>query len=138
MKKKLPRVVVHTNICVSALLASKTCSAVIDKFIEERFTLVFSELTLKEIEYVFCDEAIGFSLLDAERLKTIITSNIEIIPPTTPIHICRDPKDNMFIETAIAAKADCIVSGDKDIKVLKSVDGIPILSPGAFIKFLEA
>lgn len=48
--------------------------------------------------------------------------------------ICRDPKDDMILECAVVAKADLIVSGDKDLLVLKQHRGIRILNPRAFLE----
>jgi len=48
-----------------------------------------------------------------------------------------DPADNKFIECAIKSKAAAIVSGDKHLKGLGEFAGIPILSPAAFLSFLE-
>lgn len=46
---------------------------------------------------------------------------------------CRDPKDNKFLELAIAANASCIITGDKDLLVLHPFRGIPILNAVDFI-----
>jgi uncharacterized protein len=45
--------------------------------------------------------------------------------------ICRDPKDEKFLE--LAANADCIVSGDKDLLVLNPFRGTLILTPREFL-----
>lgn len=50
-----------------------------------------------------------------------------------------DPEDEMVLECALAAEADCIVSGDKrHLLALKVFRGIPILSPAEFLRQLEA
>lgn len=46
---------------------------------------------------------------------------------------CRDPKDNKFLELAIAANASCIITGDKDLLVLHPFRNIPILNAIDFI-----
>lgn len=46
---------------------------------------------------------------------------------------CRDPKDNKFLELAVAANASCIVSGDNDLLVLHPFRGIPIVNPVDFL-----
>ena len=51
--------------------------------------------------------------------------------------ICRDKDDDRVIAAAIKAGADCILSGDVDLLVLKNVHGIPIISPRDFWKFEE-
>ena len=45
---------------------------------------------------------------------------------------CRDPKDNKFLELAVAANASCI-TGDKDLLVLHPFRGIPILTAADFL-----
>ena len=46
---------------------------------------------------------------------------------------CRDPKDNKFLELAVAANASCIITGDKDLLVLHPFRNIPILNAVDFI-----
>jgi putative PIN family toxin of toxin-antitoxin system len=46
---------------------------------------------------------------------------------------CRDPDDDMFLECAERAHADCLVSGDKDLLVLGSFKGTRILSPADYL-----
>lgn len=58
--------------------------------------------------------------------------NIEISYLVTE---CRDEKDNIYLELALSGKADCIVSGDKDLLVLNPFRGIPIMSPKEFLNF---
>jgi predicted nucleic acid-binding protein len=53
-----------------------------------------------------------------------------VVPPGN--RFSRDPDDDKFIHCAVAAGADAIVSGDKDLLSLGSFDGIPILLPGHF------
>lgn len=47
--------------------------------------------------------------------------------------VCRDPKDDMILECAINAKAGIIVTGDKDLLVLKEYQGVHILSPREYV-----
>lgn len=49
--------------------------------------------------------------------------------------ICRDPKDDMVIACAKAARAEVIISGDKDLLVLHPIGDIQVLTPSAFLKF---
>ena len=45
--------------------------------------------------------------------------------------------DDQILATAVAAKAACIVTGDKDLLVLQRYLGIEILSPSEFADFEE-
>jgi predicted nucleic acid-binding protein len=55
-----------------------------------------------------------------------------MIEITTQINLCRDPKDNKFLELAVNGKADYLISGDQDLLILNSFEKINILSPQAF------
>ena len=49
------------------------------------------------------------------------------------ITACRDPRDNKFLELAVAAYASCIITGDKDLLILNPFRGIPILNAVDFL-----
>jgi uncharacterized protein len=49
--------------------------------------------------------------------------------PTHSIKICRDPKDNMYLELALSGKADCIITGGPDLLVLHPFENIRVMSP---------
>jgi len=53
--------------------------------------------------------------------------------PLPVIRACRDPKDDMFLELAVAASASCIITGDKALQVLDPFRGIRILNAADFI-----
>ncbi len=47
--------------------------------------------------------------------------------------ICRDPNDDMILECAVAARADIIVTGDKDLLAVGEYEGIRVMTPRAFV-----
>jgi putative PIN family toxin of toxin-antitoxin system len=51
--------------------------------------------------------------------------------------ICRDADDDVVLATALAGKADVIVTGDNDLLVLKEFRGTRILSPRKFLELLD-
>jgi len=53
------------------------------------------------------------------------------VPNPTEIPDCRDPFDRPFLALALAAKADALVTGDKDLLVLGETFSVPILTPAA-------
>ena len=63
--------------------------------------------------------------------ETVVVPNP---PPAVPE--CRDSFDRPFLELALAARADALVTGDADILVLAEAFPIPILSPVAFRQWL--
>jgi putative PIN family toxin of toxin-antitoxin system len=53
--------------------------------------------------------------------------------PSEQVADCRDVKDNKYLELALAAGADVIVSGDADLLVLHPWRGVRILRPAAYL-----
>lgn len=58
-------------------------------------------------------------------------------PDVPPMGTVRDPDDRNVLGAAVALGADVIVSGDKDLLILDSFEGIPILSPRQFVDFID-
>lgn len=54
-------------------------------------------------------------------IAELLSISMLVIIPTTIPRICRDPKDDIVLACAIAAQADAIISGDKDLQVLKII-----------------
>lgn len=50
------------------------------------------------------------------------------------VNICRDPKDNKFLELAVQSDAACIITGDKDLLILNPFQNIPIMTAADFLK----
>jgi hypothetical protein len=55
------------------------------------------------------------------------------VRPTVPISDCRDAKDNQYLELALAASADVIISSDNDLLVLDPWRGIRIMRPADYL-----
>jgi putative PIN family toxin of toxin-antitoxin system len=64
-------------------------------------------------------------------LKFISTS--ELVSITEKIAVCRDEKDNKFLELAVSSNANIIVTGDLDLLVLNPFQAIEIVTPDIFI-----
>nr|WP_242054306.1 putative toxin-antitoxin system toxin component, PIN family [Nostoc parmelioides] len=62
-----------------------------------------------------------------------LSETVQFIKVTEQINECRDPKDNKYLELAVSGKAECIVTGDDDLLVLKPWRGIEILTVQEFL-----
>jgi len=132
MTKK--RVVIDTNIIVSAFLFEAGTPAHIFDAVYENHILLFSSETYAELcnvllrpkfdRYALREERINF-LATFAQLATEIVVRTEVV-------ICRDPKDNKFLALAADGQADYLVSGDRDLRDLSNFNGIPILTPREF------
>lgn len=70
-------------------------------------------------------------------LLGLLTLCEDIVPVGTP-PACRDPKDRKYLHCAVTAKVAWLVSRDRDLLDLGSVNDTSILTPEAFLKAAEA
>ena len=132
------RVVVDTNVFVAALLSDATPRRVYEAFLAGTITLLFSQQTLFELVTVLRRPSISLvvSREEADRLLAVIQRDATIVEVTERVAACRDPKDNKWLECALAGRADCLVTGDHDLLVLHPFRGIKILRPTDFLRRL--
>jgi uncharacterized protein len=67
-----------------------------------------------------------------DALEIVRDAGPLVVPAVVPPGACRDPQDLPILGAALAAHADVLVTGDKDLLVLGTFAGIPILSPREF------
>ena len=128
--------VFDTNSLLSAALITSSVNANALDIAINRGRIVLSDSVLLEFkEVIFRKKFDKYFLNIKERLEAIekIEHNSIFFSPVKTISICRDPKDNKFLELAIAADASCIITGDKDLLVLNPFRNIPILNATAFL-----
>ena len=126
-----PRVVVDTNVFVSAFIWGGQPKKVIQEWLRGKFILLLSPFLLSEIILVL--QRFGFSRRDLEKIREILEDNsLKFIPPRKTRQ-CRDAKDNRVLDLCLAAKADFLVTGDKDLLVLKKFRQTKILAPKEFL-----
>jgi len=119
------------------LLRQSVTRQALDKALEEGELLV-SRATVEELNDVLRREAFDRYVTEEERIQflTALVREAILIDVTETVTECRDPKDNKFLELAVAGRASCIVSGDDDLLVLHPFRGIPILTPRAFLEWI--
>ena len=129
------RVVVDTNVFVSAALKEKSLPGMAAQIVAESGLLLKSTITEQEL----------FVTLGRPRLAPLIPPRFrdwlhellaaaELVTITGRITFCRDPKDDKFLELAVNGHADLIVSGDADLLTLNPFRGIPIVAPATFVQ----
>ena len=71
---------------------------------------------------------------NVREASTAIQEFAQLIHPREAIHlITEDEPDNRILECAVEANADCIITGDRHLRQLKTFRGISIVSPREFI-----
>lgn len=67
-------------------------------------------------------------------LAAFVTRTV-VVYPRTKLSICRDPADNMLLECCFEARADILVSSDKDLLDIRSLPfDLKILTPRKFLE----
>ena len=130
----MSRLVVDTNIIVSSFLTSGPPRQVLNRIRDGQDQLCLSVPILREYLEVLARAGVARELL--EVLLSLFEDPEQIIPvvPSRRVTLIRDdPADNMFLECALEAQANYIISGDQHLKRLGTFEGIRILSPKAYL-----
>ena len=129
------RIVLDTNVLVSALISRDGPPGLLLAAIRrERLTLVTSEAQLDELRTVLSRERLRPYIRpgEAEDLVRNLEAIGEVAADLPEVSASPDPDDNRILATAIAGRADLIVSGDKKhMLALGRFDDIPIITAAA-------
>jgi len=137
------RAVIDTNTLVRAVIMPHgTVGPVLLHLRRGTYMLLYAQSLLEELIDVLNRPRIRdkYRLRDRD-IQTIIQLILlrgTSVAPVMPITACRDPRDDRFLEVAVAGKADVIVSGDQDLLVLHPFDGTPIVEPVIFLQMLDS
>lgn len=127
------RLVLDTNVAVSAVLGSSAPTRLIELAAEGAFDLFTSEELIAELTEVLEREHVSRRLESkhhsAPEVLALYEALAERIVPASIPRAATDPDDDAVLACALAAGADLIISGDKRLRNLKSFHRIPILSP---------
>ena len=122
---------IDTNVLISAALSARGASARLVQQVLERGVLVFSQPTFDELKTRLYrpkfDRYISLELREA--VLHDLSAAARWVEIGEPDRYCRDRSDDMFIETALVARAGILVSGDQDVLDAPAIAGLRILNP---------
>lgn len=136
------RAVVDTSILIRAIIKPLgSVGPIVTRLRDGDYQAIYSLPLLEELvatlslprirrKYHFTDNDV------ATVVALFLTRGILVVPERR-VEVCRDPTDNMVLEAAVAGEADYIVTGDEDLLVLQSFEGIRIVEPAEFLRALE-
>jgi len=123
------RVVLDTNVLVSAIISDGKSRELLKKGIAKQYSLVRSDLIIKELIDVMRRPKFDISEDELQRTVLALIRTAEVVNVKTKIKAVKeDPKDDMIIETAIDGCADIIVTGDSHLLSLTTFKGIKIIT----------
>jgi uncharacterized protein len=128
--------VLDTNVIVSAILTkSGKARRFLDKA-QEHGVVLMSPPILLELEEVLARPKFDKYISAIER-KLFLASFVKtarFITIAEKIEVCRDPKDDKYLELAASGEATCIITGDADLLVLHPFQDIPIWTVQEFLE----
>ncbi len=131
------RVCLDTNVLVAAFATRGLCADVL------RTVLAEHELILNDVIMTEFERALTRKLkLPAEQVAAAkaVFGAVELVPrPAKPSKApVRDPADRWVLASAIAGRAEVLVTGDDDLLSVASETPLSILSPRAFWELLRS
>jgi uncharacterized protein len=128
-----PRAVLDTNVIVSGLGWPGPSAIILDAANDGRLVLVTSDTLLAELRRVLAYPKLAKVIRDAVQLADLVAGSSVVVTPSRVLAVVRDESDNRILEAAVEGAADYIVSGDADLLVLGSFEGVPIVAPAEFV-----
>lgn len=137
------RIVIDTQLLLRASIKVNTLSYKLVYTITDKVRFVNSNETLAEAQDVLSRSELRqkFSSLTDEVRDSLIAHlqlKGDIVELTHPVpKIVRDPKDDIFLATALAGQADYLVTQDKDLLVLETYGDTKIVELSTFWMILN-
>ncbi|MGD0196146.1 MAG: putative toxin-antitoxin system toxin component, PIN family [Candidatus Dormibacteria bacterium] len=125
------RVVLDTNVLVSALHFGGRPRRLLDDVLRGDLTLIIGPAILGELEDVLVDTC-GWASERASAVRAELEAIADVVTPAEVPHVCRDPDDDQILAIAITGSADALVTGDADLLALGAHGGINISSVADF------
>lgn len=126
-------VVLDTNVWISALQFAKhrgTPTRALEKAMSEDVIATCVEIEAEILRVL--TEKFSWEWGRARTALDIVLSRAIQVQLRGTVKVCRDPKDDMFLECAMRAKADLLIAGDKDLLVLGLYKETQIITPAQY------
>lgn len=132
------RVVVDTNVIVSGLIGTGFPGRIIEAWLFGEIHVVISQELKAEVNRILLKPSVR-ELLGSKGvsnvktvLGTLFNKALIVLPQSVKDEVFPDKNDHFLWELALTAKAQIIVTGDKNLSKLKKIKGLEILSPERF------
>lgn len=130
------KIVFDTNVLFAAFVTHGVCAGLYEECLSCG-RIVVSRFILEELREKLLVKA-KLSLSEVREVLAAVRADAEIVETQLlAAPVCRDAEDDEILATALAAKADALVTGDKDLLVLGWHEGVPILTPREGLELLR-
>ena len=125
------RIVLDANVIIAAFAARGLCESVLELCLDSH-DLLLSEELLTEIRGNL-HRKIKLLPKTVEQIERVLRENGALfVPALIPANACRDPGDAHVLGLTVAGQAECLVTGDDDLLILKRFNQCQILNPREF------
>jgi len=129
----MTRVVLDTNVFISAFLFGGKPKLILNWAEQGRFTLCYSDPIRKEVEGVLAEKFHWPPEMINLACSLYWTSSLRV-KPKRKVKACSDPDDDRVLECAVEAQAEFIVTGDKHLLSMLQFERTLILTPDQFLR----
>jgi uncharacterized protein len=123
--------VLDANVFVSAYIWHGNPGIVLNRIVRKIDVLFFTDSIISEIDEIIRrpkfnrhKKQVDFIVADIKKFGKKIT----VSPKHKVTGVCRDPRDDKYLECALAAGAYYLISGDRDLLDLKEYGGVKIVN----------
>ena len=129
------KVVLDTNILISALGWNGKPNRIFQRCIDKELELIICQEQIEEVLRVIEYPKFSFTKEQKELFISIILEIATLVEITGKVDIIKkDPDDNIILEAALVGNVCCIVSGDPHLLELKTFADIKIMTASEFLQ----
>lgn len=136
----MARIVLDANVIVSAAFGGTPLKALMRAF---RYEVFVSPMIRAELLALPAELGAKLSLDRAARLRRylkVILWKAKLCEPNKKVFACRDPKDDAYLSLCLSIRANCLVTGDRDLLAISKnqiagigLDQFVIVTPRKFL-----
>jgi putative PIN family toxin of toxin-antitoxin system len=136
-EQKIPKIILDSNILISGLVFKGEIGKFLDYLIDEEYTICTCSELQQEVTRTLKNK-FDIDIGDLEAFKEIsrLFTNFKIQQPF-PV-ISRDKNDNFLLALIEESGANILITGDKDLLVLKSYNNCKIIKISEFLAYIKA
>jgi putative PIN family toxin of toxin-antitoxin system len=128
------RVVLDTNVFVSGVFFGGLPGRILEAWRDGKLEDVVSREIIEEYVRVGDELKARFPGVDLGPVLELVAASATLVaPPPLSEPASRDPDDDKFLACAVAARAEVVVSGDRDLLAVSPYRRVSVLRPRDFV-----